>query len=293
MTIPLLLTLLLACQTTGHEDTTPPEPIARVATVGASATDGFGIFVVRETPIGRIPTGWTLAKSLRAASKNSVVVSDLGTSMFFLAPAETGSRLFSRALRADVDLIVAIDFLFWFAYGNTAADGKLMRTPEERAAMIERGLNILDRYTGPLVVGDLPDMSNAIGHLLSAKQVPSANVRASLNQRIHAWAEARPRVRIFPLAAITEQLRASKPFSIGSHTWKGDALSGLLQRDQLHPTIDGQIAMMQVLQELFTNDPEFSVRGPHLDADHTRMRLRISPPPAEVPASSADPAKAA
>lgn len=297
MIAPLLLALSLGFQATQQETPAPPAPIARVATVGASATDGFGIFVVRQTPIGRIPTGWSLAKSLRAASQNTVIVSDLGTSMFFLAPAKTGSRLLSRALRADVDLIVAIDFLFWFAYGNTAADGKIMRTGNERAAMIERGLNILDLYDGPLVIGDLPDMSGAIGHMLSAQQVPSAEVRASLNERIHAWAAERPRVRLFPLATITEQLREGKPFSIGSHTWSGDALAGLLQRDQLHPTIDGQIAMMQVLQELFANDPEFSVRGPRLDADHARMRTRISPPPAQEPAkapsTNSDPAKAA
>ena len=280
MLSPLLisLSLLLIAPHAEQETTAPPEPIARIAAVGASATDGFGVFVVRETPIGRVPTGWSLAKSLRAASQNSVVVSDLGTSMFFLAPAKTGSRLFNRALRADADMIIAIDFLFWFAYGNTGVDEELMDTPAERIAKIERGLKILDRFDGPMIIGDLPDMSGAIGKMLSRRQVPTTDVLATLNARIHEWAAKRPRVRIFPLGEITATMRAGKPFSIGAHTWDGEAIKDLLQRDQLHPTINGQIAMMQVLEEMIALDPEFSVRGPKLDADHDRMKVRISPP---------------
>lgn len=278
----LLLSLAIVLPAAAQEDDVPtPKPIERIAVVGASATDGFGVYVVRETPIGRVPTGWSLAKSIRAASQDTVIVSDLGTSMFFLSPVEVGGRLYSQALRSKADMIIAIDFLFWFAHGNNAADGKRMNTAEERLAMVERGLTILDRFDGPIIVGDLPDMRAAIGRMLSQSQVPSTEVRAMLNTRIHAWASERPRVRIFPLGEITETLRAGKPFEIGGHRWEGDTLKNFLQRDQLHPTLNGQIALMQVLEVLLSSDPEFAARGPNLDPDPERMKARISPPPTE------------
>jgi len=292
----LALVLALAC-TAVAQDTPPtsevePEPIRRVAVVGASASAGFGIVVMKDSPIGRIPGAWTLARTLRTASRDAIVVIDLGSSMFFLSPQETGQRLFSRAIQVEPDLVVAIDFLFWYCYGNQGVDGSRKRTLEERMRMLEVGLAVLDTYEGPIVVGDIPDMSGAIGRMLSRSQVPRPDALAALNARIRAWADERPRARVFPLSEVIEKLGKGEPFFIGEHEWDARMLDLVLQRDQLHPTIDGQIALVQVLDHLLREDAELSQRMPPLQCDHETLdaRIRRKPGTSGSPESTAEPA---
>ena len=255
------------------------EPIKRVAVVGASASAGFGIIVMKQSPIGRLPGSWTLANTLRTSSQNSIVMIDLGSSMFFLSPQETGERLFERAVKVEPDLVVAIDFLFWYCYGNRGVDGTRKRTLEERMRMLDVGLAVLDTYDGPIIVGDIPDMSGAIGRMLSRAQVPRPDALAALNARIQAWVEERPRARLFPLAEIIDNLGKGEPFAIGEHHWDRQMLAQVLQRDQLHPTIDGQIALIQVLAEIIAQDEELSSRMPALESDHETLKARIQKKP--------------
>ncbi|MCH2160672.1 MAG: hypothetical protein MK085_02240 [Phycisphaerales bacterium] len=259
-----------------HQDSPDtPGRIGRIAAVGASATAGFGIVVPQDTALGRIPKGWSLAQSIRVASGEEVVVSDLGTGFFFMAPHSTGEKLMARALKAGPDLLVAVDFLFWFAYGTQGPNQEQMRSPAERLAMLEVGLAILDTYDGPIIVGDLPDMSGAIGKMLSRRQVPSPATLETLNARIHEWIDARPRVRLFPLAGFMEKLRAGKAFDVGDHRWQEADLADVLQRDQLHPTLLGQVALVQVLDVVLDEHDMVSDIRPELDADRDSMLQRI------------------
>ena len=258
-----------------EQDTDTPLPIERVAVVGASASAGFGIVVMKETPIGRIPGSWTLARTLRTASENSIVVSDLGTSTFFLSPQKTGKSLVNRAIRSKPDLIVAIDFLFWFCYGNQGANGQRMRDLTGRMEMLEIGLALLDTYDGPIFVGDLPDMSGSIGRMLSRSMVPMPDELEALNARIHEWAGNRPRVRVFPLSMVMKKLKKGEGFAIGEYEWDEDLLARVLQRDQLHPSLDGQIALIQVLESLILEDEELSSRVPALETDRDLLKAKI------------------
>jgi hypothetical protein len=43
------------------------------------------------------------------------------------------------------------------------------------------------------VIGDVPEMRRAVGGLLRAEHDPGAAVRAQANERLAAWASARPR----------------------------------------------------------------------------------------------------
>lgn len=282
----VLASAAIAQDTTPSNPESDPQPIERVAVVGASASAGFGIVVMKDTPIGRIPGSWTLARTLRAASGNSIVVSDLGTSMFFLSPQRTGKSLVDRALRSNPELIVAIDFLFWFCYGNRGPNNQRMHTLNERMEMLEIGLAMLDTYDGPIIVGDLPDMSGSIGRMLSRSMVPMPDDLEALNARIHEWAGNRPRVRVFPLSMVMTKLNEGEDFAIGEHRWDAETLQRALQRDQLHPTLDGQIALLQVLETMLMADEELKSRIPELDTDHERLKAKIVKTPPKVESES-------
>ena len=227
-----------------------PGPITRITTAGASASAGFGVFVMKDSLIGRVPGGCSLGKTLKAAVGDSVVVSDMGTSMFFTAPHRFGQRIIERINQNPPDVLIAIDFLFWYAYGTIGPDGTKMQTASERMASLDMGLDLLDTFQGPMIVGDLPNMSAAIGGFISRAQVPSPKILNALNAKIKAWASERSRVRIFPLAKLTRQLNAQEPFSIGQHHWETSELKKVIQRDRLHPTLTGQIALIQMDEDI-------------------------------------------
>ena len=255
-----------------------PGPIARITTAGASASAGFGVFTMKDSIVGRVPGGCSLGRTLKAAVGDSVVVSDMGTSMFFTAPHRYGRRIIERINQNPPDILVAIDFLFWFAYGTIGPDGIKMQTASERMASLDIGLDLLDTFQGPMIVGDLPDMSAAIGGFISRSQVPSPKILNALNAKIMAWASERSRVRIFPLAKLTRQLNAQEPFSIGPHRWETSELKKVIQRDRLHPTLTGQIALIQVVEDILKNDKELSSRAPGMETDLAILRERLDPP---------------
>lgn len=265
-----------------------PERIRKIAAVGASATDGFGITVMRESAFGLVPSGWSLAKSIRASSDNSVVVSDLGSGLFFLTPHRFGESFMKRAIRAKPDLLLAVDFLFWFSYGTIGVDNSIMKTPDERMKMLDVGLDLLDQYDGPIIVGNIPDMSQAIGRMLSRSQVPGPRTLEKLNARIQTWVDERPRAHLFPLAELMEQLKTGTPFSIGDQAWSSEDLKKVLQRDRLHPTIEGQVALIQQLDEVFEQTELIEIR-PELETDRVILLEKIGQQakPMRPPAPSA------
>lgn len=242
------------------------ERLPKVAIVGASASAGFGVLM--EGPGGDGPgmVPVRLADLLRAiAEPSAVVLGDWSSSMFFRSPVSIGDAALARAAAAEAAALVAIDFLFWFAYGS-GGDAMRMR-------LLEQGLQQLDRFEGPIVVGDIPDMSPAVGGLISASQVPSPELLAMANARVRAWAAERPRVRLLPMSELTrhafaragialrpgpsslEPPRAEEPPAQAVEAAPPAAivaasdheLGATLQRDRLHPTFDGLVAIVWVM----------------------------------------------
>lgn len=158
--------LALALAASPHlEDGSTAQPaaglLARIAVMGSSASNGFGL--TRE--VGRpVSLGDVLDQALVAPHE---LVADATNSMFFMSPENVGEQLLEDTLAARPTLVVAVDYLFWFAYGYVQE--------EQRPALFERGLANLDRVECTLLVGDLPDMSSAIGGgMLLEPQVPKA-----------------------------------------------------------------------------------------------------------------------
>jgi hypothetical protein len=217
-----------------------PSSVERMVVMGASLSAGFGL----ERTLGE-----ALEASLRTEHDRIV---DLGDILFFTAPLATGARQVEGALDLDPTLAVAIDFLFWFGYGTIDAQGGPIELESERLELLERGLALLDELECPLVVGDFPDMSAAVGGMLIAEQVPAPATLPLLSRRVREWAAARERTYVLPLSELVGQLGSTAEIRIGRHVFP--AGSKLLQPDRLHPTLDGLAAMAQlVADELVTH----------------------------------------
>ena len=85
-----------------------------------------------------------------------------------------------------------------------------------------------------------------------------------------------------------EQLKTGTPFSIGDQTWSSEDLKKVLQRDRLHPTIEGQVALIQQLDEVFDRTALVDIR-PELETDRANLLEKISQQakPLKPPAPSA------
>lgn len=187
-------------------DAAAPLVLTRIAVVGASVSAGF--------------TAPRIAEAMRAAGTSEVI--DAADLWMFRDPDGNGAAQIATAAAAKPSLVVALDFLFWFAY-----------QPSDRAASLERGLTLLATLDGPLAVGDLADMRGADPRMLPPTSVPPADELAAMNARIAAWAAARPGTVVLPLAAWTAPLLAGAEVELAPG--ERIAASSLLFLDGLHP----------------------------------------------------------
>lgn len=267
------LVALLSCVGTALAE--PPETAERVAVIGASASDGFGAYYWRLEDGARVRDRVDLAELVRSASGESLVVADLATAQFFANPAGIGTQIVDRAIRSDPDVVIAIDFLFWFSYGTVGIDARRIRTDEDRLAMLEFGLDLLDRIDVPIVVGDIPDMSAASGGVLMPSAVPSEEMRNRINRRIREWAAERDRVVVFPLSDLHGRLGRGEAIRIGDQLLPAVERDRMLQRDRLHPTLGGLLAIVAELDAVIRANDALDDRVPPLEVDFETLRTRI------------------
>ena len=255
----LIAVAILAISSDSSErDANPLDQAPRptLAILGASASAGFGVMVVGPGGDGPGVVGTRLSEIVLAIDEPPpVVVRDWSTASFFTNPLEIGPEAVRRCLDGSPDAILAIDFLFWFAYGAFDAQGERIVDESQRDGLFEVGLSLLDSIDVPILVGDLPDVRGANPRMLSRWQVPSVETLARLNARLRAWAEAKPRVKIFPLAERTrialedrgppnsrEEPAESSEEGVAP---KQPPLPPLLQRDRLHPTFEGLVLIAE------------------------------------------------
>jgi len=267
----------------------PPAPIVaghlydRIAVVGASASDGFGVSVRADAPPADstakkpIPIRMNLSDVLRyAATSQRVIMHHYSSGFFFANPGPTGRGEIYRALKIKPTLVLGLDFLFWYVYGTVTAEGKPMATGADRLSNLELGLEQLDRIVNagiPLVIADIADMHDAIGKMLSENQVPDVQTIENANTRIMEWVKARPLVKIMPLSQILETLKKGGSIELAGKSWNPAELGALLQDDQLHPTFAGTVVIAAGLIDLAkTNDPS---TPPPFDFDPKLIRERV------------------
>jgi len=227
----------------------------RVGLIGASATDGFGVRVegVAADGVSKEIHSADLGDVFNAACRRPVTLSRYASLFFYSDPLNTGQRAVDRLLRFQPTCVIAVDFLFWYGYGTIGADGGALRSEDDRLALLEIGLTQLDRLaqTGvPIVVGDFPDMREAVGKMLSDAQMPAPKTLQRLNERLSAWASTRPNVRVLTLSTLTPALEHGQPIEIRGRMWSKANDGALLQLDRLHPTFIGSMAMLAKACEL-------------------------------------------
>lgn len=245
----------------------PAKLWSRVHFMGASASAGFGVRapLPRNNP-ARLEQ-MNLARLAQFARIGAGEVSGDATGLFFTNPIAVGGGQVDAVLGFEVKptIVIGDDFLFWFTYGALTAERTPIKSEDQRLALLEKGLALLDRIVDagvPLVVGDIPDMSPAVGKMLSKTQMPQLETIAKANERIRSWSKNKPRVALMPLAKLVEELRSGKPFNAGRRSWSEDSDGELIQRDQLHPTFAGSVALLACTEQC-ANERFLGVRQPN------------------------------
>jgi hypothetical protein len=253
---PNALLALLVLAAAPAQDRAGPEPAPAapgnpvVALLGASLTAGFAD--PKPLPNGERNETVRLARVLAELwpeRKVELKAADGRMLPMFTNPTVLGAQQVERMLETEPELVVAVDFLFWYGYGvmRTGPDGDDVAP---RVSRLEQGLAELAKFACPVVAGDFPDMTGADPRMLHPRQIPSAAALAKLNERLHAWAAERKNVRLFPLA---DFVRDAKGDGIEVELDGQDhrlRAAELLQGDRLHPTTLGMALLGQRIAEL-------------------------------------------
>ncbi|HEV2694452.1 MAG TPA: SGNH/GDSL hydrolase family protein [Verrucomicrobiae bacterium] len=247
-------------------------PWSRVVVIGASASGGF----VLSEPFGGPETqkcklhNYLDAAIIPAHSP----VKNFGTALFFLSPDAMAAQEVNSATNAKPTLVVAVDFMFWFCYGEQDSDAA-------RAQHFEFGLKLLEQLPCPIIVGDIPDASSATNSgIIGSEQVPSESARRAANARLKKWAAAHPRVTIVPLAEFMRAVKADEAIKLHGIMLPAGTTRSLLQDDGLHPTSRGAaILSLGIWDAYFKAHPKISSKDINWDPNQVlRTGLKKATP---------------
>lgn len=197
------------------------------------------------------------------------------STFLFLAPEAAARAQIDALAQQHPTHVLALDFLFWFAYGGPRSDS-------ERMDQFERGLALLAPLNATLVLGDVPDMGAALSGsglggkpMLRPGQMPSAELRQAMNARLASWAQQRTHVLVLPLARMVQQLGAGQEFAFARERVTPRDWTRMQQTDRLHATDEGTawlaIASIEaVLSEHLESDADWLLTDPQLVVEVAR-----------------------
>lgn len=203
-------------------------PLERVAVIGASVSAGF-----HDSSVPLHPLSNPLRKIL---ANPKATVTSYADAFFFLDPETAGARQVKSARAKKPSLVVAVDFLFWYGYGDLPSD-------EARFERLDKGLAEIGAFECAVLVGDLPDVRPGIGKMIRASQVPSVATLVKLNDRVREWAAARSNVKLLSLSRLLPKLYANDAFDARGNHWGAGESGRLLHTDKLHLTEEGTAAL--------------------------------------------------
>jgi hypothetical protein len=253
-------------------------PWARVVIIGASVSHGF----TASEPFGGPKTAeLALDRYLDAALlPPHEPLRNLANATFFMLPDDMGHTEIRQALTNHPTLVVGIDFLFWYCYGGG-------QTERDRLDHFEKGLQLLESFDCPLIVGDIPDASAAVNRMLSLREMPTPQTRSAANRRLKQWAAQHKQVTVVPIAQFMREATANKAISI--HGW--DVAAGttreLLQGDRLHPSPRGcAMLAISILDAFAGTHPELDASQVRWDPEAILQTVKSMPVEAAKPAQS-------
>jgi hypothetical protein len=233
---------------------TKPITIERVAVTGASVTAGYGLIT---PPIkgnfGGYPINLKhIVDAMILAPHEEVAY--FGDSMFFAHPVVSGKEIIEKISAYDPTLIIAVDYLFWFAYGDVGLSGE-----EYRIKKFNEGLSCLENVKSDLLIGNIPDVHKAIGRVLSASHVPTVETIQKMNRMLNLWVLLHQNVTVLDVYTLYGALLDDAAIKTDTFTWPAGSKEKLLQSDLLHMTLEGTVAASLVvadaigLEEIETN----------------------------------------
>lgn len=314
------LFLLLACASPLTAQSRP-----KVTVIGASLSRGMNL----GEEAGKRGAEWFVAKMPEErktsiglgelfAQLESADVRDRSDLYLFTGPQRRGEIQVEAACGDGADLILALDFLFWFGYWpeeeklpKAESGSPLLQAYGKSDAELERCLRSLEKQVSgfalvdrllaetkaPIVIADYPDMFGANPLMLSPHRIPLRRTLDELNRRLHRFAEERPRLVVFPLAdyvARSKRGLVALPAGEGRSVAPEDAIQG----DNLHPTRLGTALVLHellgLLEERLEGDArralpaplEFSALAAKAGAEPHYRALLAAPKPAPAPAAS-------
>jgi len=231
----LLIAVLASCKSGDSRPSATPTgdnglDLRRVMVIGASMSAGFG-----GTRVDQLMTETIKAKHVMRAS----------TSIFFSQSALlTGKRQLDDARAFKPTLVIALDFLFWYAYVNASHAQRTQRVADALAS--------LQNVPGRIILGDIADMRGANHQMLPPRMVPPRDQLAGFNKQIHAWAKGRTNVHIIPFSAWSAPLQSGGSVVVKAGTPAIPATT-LLAPDRLHPNAAGMRYIVRRLVENLLN----------------------------------------
>lgn len=239
----VLIGLGIACVSTAQDDAARP---LRVHVIGASVSGGF-----RDGPlwgakeVGDSVTLQHVLKRWAAGEARVTTHNTLDMARFFADPIGIGAKQLQGVQKVKADVVVAIDFAFWFAYGGVPGDDET----QARSERLEAGLDLLADLEVPVLLGDLPDMHGAARRMLRPSWIPPKTVLAALNVQLRAFCARHDHVRLVELSDVVRRMRhegIALPLRDGPvPTPKG----ALQQADRLHATRLGVAYISFMLQD--------------------------------------------
>ncbi|MFC7338684.1 hypothetical protein ACFQY0_15925 [Haloferula chungangensis] len=222
-----------------------PLSLDRIVVIGASVSRGF----TESEPFGGEKSKLLrfdryLDAALRAP--HGKIVND-SNHLFFVSPEKESAKQLERLRHRKPTLVIGIDYLFWYLYGYPENTG-------DRLELFDRGLESLSKIEVPLIIGDIPDASASIGHMLARAMVPDAETRSEANRRLAAWAAKRPQVSVISLSSFLRSCEANAAITVGPLSLKQGSTRELLQADRLHPTPMGCATLALAVFASFDGD---------------------------------------
>ncbi|MBL8860343.1 MAG: hypothetical protein JNL28_17670 [Planctomycetes bacterium] len=223
---------------------TAPKKIAaldKVAVIGASISAGFRLGENADPfADSKLQLAHIVGASLLMEHQPVVNAADQS---FFFAPVKKSEKALATVKEAEPTMIVALDYLFWFGYGQ--------KKEEQRTLDLDKGLAGLAQFTCPILLGDLPDMTLASNTpdpvfgkpLLAASAVPKPETLKALNAKVAAFAKEHKNVVLVPLADLTAKLQSDAEIEVRGNKYPKGSIDKLMQGDRLHTTLEGTCAV--------------------------------------------------
>ena len=249
----LILTLVFSVFSCG-QISSKDAILQRVAVTGASVTSGYG---VRTQPIrgdlGAYPVNFKhIMEGMILVPHEEVGF--FGDLMFFRNSRVIAESYIQQIIEFKPTLVIGIDFLFWFGYGPVPTGSN---EGTYRMHRLNFALGLLDTINAPIVIGDLPDVRESVGRMLSQSQVPDEQLLQMLNARIYSWAKQHGNVLILPANEYWRRMMQDEEITILGYTWPAGSRTKLLQRDMLHTTLEGTVvAGLFIVESLDTTGLE-------------------------------------